>query len=168
MKVTYYPGCSLESSARDYDESIKIVCRALDIHLQEPKDWTCCGATSAHSLNRKLAVDLPARNLPAAEGRDRTCRSPVPYVITGWSGPKKRQGQGSISMIWLHLFPNRPCSKKSDPPIKAPLAGLIRGLLLRLYGHRPPKITGSKNYENPMEIDRIAEDNRDKRQTLVF
>ena len=67
MDVTYYPGCSLKSSARDYDESIKAICQALDINLQEPKDWTCCGATSAHSLKGKLAVDLPARNLPEAE-----------------------------------------------------------------------------------------------------
>jgi heterodisulfide reductase subunit B len=81
MKVTYYPGCSLESSARDYDESIKAVCRALDIQLQEPDNWTCCGATSAHSLSGKLAIDLPARNLPVAErlGQDMLVPCPLCY-----------------------------------------------------------------------------------------
>ena len=31
------------------------------------KDWICCGATAAHSLNHKLALALPARNLALAE-----------------------------------------------------------------------------------------------------
>jgi hypothetical protein len=32
-------------------------------------DWICCGATAAHSLNHKLAIALPARNLGLARGR---------------------------------------------------------------------------------------------------
>ncbi len=35
--------------------------------LRELDDWICCGATAAHSLNHKLAVALPARNLALAK-----------------------------------------------------------------------------------------------------
>lgn len=35
--------------------------------MRELDDWICCGATAAHSLNHKLAVALPARNLGLAE-----------------------------------------------------------------------------------------------------
>ena len=39
----------------------------LGVGLRELDDWICCGATAAHSLNHKLAVALPARNLALAK-----------------------------------------------------------------------------------------------------
>ena len=67
MNIGYYPGCALHGSSNDYDQSLKACLGALDISLQEVKDWICCGATAAHSLNHKLALALPARNLAMAE-----------------------------------------------------------------------------------------------------
>lgn len=63
MNIAYYPGCSLHSLAREYDYSARLVCRSLDIVLHEIEDWSCCGASAAHSLNQNLAIDLAARNL---------------------------------------------------------------------------------------------------------
>lgn len=63
MEVAYYPGCSVHSMAREYDQSTRLVCRQLDLNLREVDDWNCCGASSAHSFNRLLAVGLGARNL---------------------------------------------------------------------------------------------------------
>ena len=48
MKYAYYPGCSLESTAWDYDRSTRAVFTALGIELEEIRDWTCCGSTPAH------------------------------------------------------------------------------------------------------------------------
>ncbi|MBE0557380.1 MAG: heterodisulfide reductase subunit B, partial [Proteobacteria bacterium] len=48
-EVTYFPGCSLHGTAREYDESFRGVSKLLDIALHELDDWTCCGSTSAHS-----------------------------------------------------------------------------------------------------------------------
>jgi len=67
VKVSYYPGCSLHGTAKEYDQSVRVVSRALGIELEEIEDWSCCGATSAHSTNFKLSVALPARDLIAAE-----------------------------------------------------------------------------------------------------
>ena len=69
MKVSYYPGCSLEHSAKDYEESIEAVADLLDVQLEEVPDWNCCGATAAHSINENLALALPARNLVHAEAQ---------------------------------------------------------------------------------------------------
>jgi heterodisulfide reductase subunit B len=63
MRYAYYPGCSLESTARDYDISARAVCRALDIELHEIPDWICCGASSAHMTSELLSLALPAKNL---------------------------------------------------------------------------------------------------------
>ena len=54
MQYTYYPGCSLEGTALDYAASIAGVTPLLDMELEEIEDWTCCGATAAHSINHKL------------------------------------------------------------------------------------------------------------------
>lgn len=67
MKVSYYPGCSLHGTGKEYDQSVKAVSKALGIELNEVEDWSCCGATAAHSTNFKLSVALPARSLVAIE-----------------------------------------------------------------------------------------------------
>lgn len=67
MRLGFYPGCSLEGSAREYTESLKAIAPALGIELAEIAGWNCCGASAAHSLNPKLARALPARVLALAE-----------------------------------------------------------------------------------------------------
>ena len=59
MRVSYYPGCSLEATARDYQESLAYVCKQLGIELEEIPDWSCCGATAAHSTDEFLSLAFP-------------------------------------------------------------------------------------------------------------
>jgi len=68
MKYAYYPGCSTHSSAKEYGDSAKAVCKALDIELVEIPDWNCCGAIDAvSSYEPEFSVALAARNLALAE-----------------------------------------------------------------------------------------------------
>ena len=67
MKYTYYPGCSLQASAVEYDGSTRALMQSLDIELEEIEDWNCCGATAAEPVSRLLSYALPARNLAMAE-----------------------------------------------------------------------------------------------------
>ncbi len=67
MQVGYYPGCSLESTAKEFDLSIRAVFGEMDVSLKEIPDWNCCGASPAHCLNEELAKALPYRNLVMAE-----------------------------------------------------------------------------------------------------
>lgn len=70
MKYTYYPGCSLEATAKEYDISTRAVMRELGVELEELKDWTCCGASAAETVSYLLSLVLPARNLALAEQGD--------------------------------------------------------------------------------------------------
>ncbi len=70
MKYLYYPGCSLEGTAREYDVSTRALAKALEMDLVDLEDWTCCGATAGVSAGRWLALALPARNLAIAEKMD--------------------------------------------------------------------------------------------------
>jgi heterodisulfide reductase subunit B len=67
MNLAYYPGCALHGSSNDCEQSLRACLETLDVQLNEIDDWICCGATAAHSLNQKLAIALPARNLALAE-----------------------------------------------------------------------------------------------------
>jgi heterodisulfide reductase subunit B2 len=66
-QYAYYPGCSLESLAKDYQISAKEVARALELGLKEIEDWNCCGATAYFPVDEMLAYTLVARNLAIAE-----------------------------------------------------------------------------------------------------
>jgi heterodisulfide reductase subunit B len=63
----YYPGCSLESSSKEFDMSSRAVLSALGCDLVELDGWTCCGGSSAHAVDHVLGAALPARNLRLAE-----------------------------------------------------------------------------------------------------
>ena len=60
LRYSYYPGCSLEATAKEYDRSIREVVDILDVELVELKDWNCCGASSGHCTNYELSLALPA------------------------------------------------------------------------------------------------------------
>jgi heterodisulfide reductase subunit B len=63
MKIVYYPGCSLEGTALEYDASTRAVMQRLGAELVELEDWTCCGASAAEPVSYLLSMALPARNL---------------------------------------------------------------------------------------------------------
>jgi heterodisulfide reductase subunit B2 len=77
QEMTYFPGCSLATSARENNQSLNKFCRQFDIHLIELEDWNCCGSSSAHSIDSGVAMDLPARNLFLAPN-DRPLLAPCP------------------------------------------------------------------------------------------
>jgi heterodisulfide reductase subunit B len=65
--LTYYPGCSLKTSSKFYDTSIRGVLSFYGIGLEELADWSCCGASAGHTVNERLAYALAARNIAIAE-----------------------------------------------------------------------------------------------------
>jgi heterodisulfide reductase subunit B2 len=70
IDVSYFPGCSLATTAKENNQSLIECCRQMGIRLIELEDWNCCGSSSAHSIHHQLAFDLACRNLSLApEGR---------------------------------------------------------------------------------------------------
>jgi heterodisulfide reductase subunit B2 len=67
MNYTYFPGCSQESTAFNYDASARAVMKALDSSLVDLPNWNCCGATGADVVSDLLSFALPARNLAKAK-----------------------------------------------------------------------------------------------------
>ena len=66
MKFAYYPGCSATQTSIEYDESVRETAQNLGLELVEMADWTCCGASSGHTMNQELALALPCQNIVLA------------------------------------------------------------------------------------------------------
>lgn len=167
MKLSFYPGCSLEGMAIDYARSIDAVFQALDIDLVEIDDWSCCGATAAHSLSEAMSVILPARNLSAAEQMGLDIISPCANCFNRLRFSQQMIQKKVLDIPWpvtgdlkvhdMTRFLAEPAMiKQIKKRILKPLNGLK---LVCYYGCqmvRPPRITGYTDYENPQTLDRIS------------
>ncbi|HUH98449.1 MAG TPA: CoB--CoM heterodisulfide reductase iron-sulfur subunit B family protein [Anaerolineales bacterium] len=65
-KYLLYPGCSMESSAKAYYDSLIQVAPVIGLELEEIEDWNCCGATEYLGISLTPAYSLISRNLALA------------------------------------------------------------------------------------------------------
>ncbi len=168
MKVSFYPGCSLEGTAIDYRQSLEAAAEKLGIELAELPDWTCCGSSSAHVSDDGLAVGLAGRNLVIADkiGQDlmvpcSACFQRLKAADKSLKAGKTIEGidhkyQGkfnikhSADMIW------EVCGEKDiASKVKKPLTGLKPVCYYGCLTTRPPKITDAANPEDPQSMDEI-------------
>ena len=70
VTLSYFPGCSLKTGSKFYETSVRKVFSSYGIELKEIDDWSCCGASAAHTVDEELAHALVARNLALAEKED--------------------------------------------------------------------------------------------------
>jgi heterodisulfide reductase subunit B len=167
MKVTYYPGCSLEGTAVDYAASIAGIAPLLDVELVELFDWNCCGASSAHSLNHQIALRLPARNLALAEKAGRDVVAPCALCFNRLKVAEKAlldpEGEelgisyGGGIKIWdlLDFLTQNAFLEALAPKVVAPLMNLKAVCYYGCLAARPPAVTGKTNYENPRHMERL-------------
>jgi heterodisulfide reductase subunit B2 len=167
MKLSFYPGCALEGMANDYARSITAVFQHLDIGLVEINDWSCCGATAAHSLDEMMAVVLPARNLAQAEKLGLDIVSPCPNCFNRlWSSQmliKEKKVDipwevtGGLRVHEMTRFLAQPeMVQLVEKRVVRPLTDLKVVCYYGCQTVRPPRITGNTDFENPQTLDRIA------------
>jgi len=173
MDVAYYPGCSAHMMAREYDQSARLVCRQLDLNLQEIDDWNCCGASSAHSFDRLLAANLGARNLALAGQRSTGCvTSPCPCCFIALKtaslelkeneelrGVFEAGGTSSHEIKVTHLLQLLTEEVGLDS-ITSRVTHRLSGLKLAAYYGcltRPARIVGFDDPEQPVSLDLLLE-----------
>jgi len=66
MDYLYFPGCTLYTKAKNFDQTARNCSLLLGFELQEMKNWTCCGATFPLSTDNIMALLPPARILAKA------------------------------------------------------------------------------------------------------
>lgn len=173
MDFSYYPGCSLQATASEYDDSVRAVFTALDIRLHELDDWNCCGASSAHSLNRRLSLALPARNLALAQAAGLDLVMPCAACFNRHktadfslrtNGEQRAFIEEAVGFTFSGTVTVRPLLavigqliglERVQARVTRPLSGLK---VVGYYGCllvRPPEVTQFENPENPTLLDQI-------------
>jgi len=66
-RYTYYPGCTLKTTARNFEISTKASAEILDIKLVEPDRWNCCGTVHALATDDVMHQLAPIRNMIRVE-----------------------------------------------------------------------------------------------------
>jgi heterodisulfide reductase subunit B2 len=168
MEVSYYPGCSLNGTAREYDESFRAVAAVLGVELEELPDWTCCGASSAHVTDDNLAFMLASRNLDIAHKLGKELIVPCAACFQRLKRAEKARAAGksvegnpgncagkvrirhSADFIWDEF--GEKCIREK---MKKPLAGLNPVCYYGCLTARPPKVTDAKQPEDPQAMDEI-------------
>ncbi|HEX15924.1 MAG TPA: heterodisulfide reductase subunit B [Deltaproteobacteria bacterium] len=150
-RVGYYPGCSLEGSAREYDESARAVCEALGVELVELEDWNCCGASAIPPPPK--GKGLASRNLEIAR-RMGLEEMAVPCSAC-FLRLKEVKGDGVQIHHLLDFLSER--TEEIAGKVKRPLQGLKAAAYYGCLIVRPPEVTGAEHPENPQGMERILE-----------
>jgi heterodisulfide reductase subunit B len=172
---SYYPGCSLHSTASEFNDSVQAVLKVLDIGLHELEDWNCCSAASATTLNHALSLALPGRNLAIAQksGRDiivpctgcfnrhkATERELRSHSQSGMDIEEavgfKYEGNTNVRAL-LDVVANEIDREKIREKVQKPLKGLK---VVSYYGClllRPREVTQFEDPENPILLGQILE-----------
>jgi heterodisulfide reductase subunit B len=175
VRFAYYPGCSLESTAWDYDRSTRAVCGALGIDLVEIRDWTCCGSTPAHVSNASLAVGLSVLNLQKAAEMDlpimtacascysrlRTANYKVREEREERERAEKITGKpydGGVEVLHvLDVLANRLGEESIRQSVNSPLTGLKAASYYGCLLSRPPEVVAFESADHPTSMDRILD-----------
>ncbi|MDH3673959.1 MAG: heterodisulfide reductase-related iron-sulfur binding cluster [Anaerolineae bacterium] len=170
--IAYFPGCSLHSTAAEYDQTIRAVAEVLDLELVEPPDWICCGSSPAHSTDHTLATVLPMRTLATVEqmGLD-TVTAPCSAcfarmkaathtlahdeemakaveAVTGYV----YQGRVTVQHL-LDTLVDRAGLDRIEASTRKPLTGLKIACYYGCLVTRPPQITQAEHVEYPTKMD---------------
>lgn len=173
MKYTYYPGCTIGTTAVEFGLSTDAVCEALGMELVELEDWNCCGASSAHSLDHELALRLPARNLALAQvaGLDIVAPCPACYQHVLQADRELRRNEAwrrEMEALLGFTYSGQPRIRHllealTEPEaleavrqrVTRPLNGLRVASYYGCVLVRPPEFTGWDDPEHPTRMDRL-------------
>ncbi len=72
MDYLYFPGCTLYTKAKSFDQTARDCSLLLGFELKEMKNWTCCGATFPLAKDNLMALLPPARILANAREQGET------------------------------------------------------------------------------------------------
>ena len=174
MKLAFYPGCALESAAKEYKESTLLVARSLGLDMEEIPDWICCGATAAHMSDEVLAVALPAYDLLKAKrmGVDAVvascaaCYSRMrsanyelkrdPAMVDKVAEVLGERYEGEVDVKhFLEIVSGIP-GEDLKARIKQPLEGVRIASYYGCLLVRPAEVTGFDDREDPQKLDDLA------------
>jgi heterodisulfide reductase subunit B len=173
-EVGYYPGCSLHSLAKEFNQSALAVLETLERTPVEPKGWICCGSSPAHRVDHKLSIQLPTESLVLFE-QEGISEVTLPCAMCfnrfrtaarelRLDSDLKEEIEGELNTSYqdslvisslLDYIVNTIGLEDVAEKVHKPLEGLNVACYYGCLLTRPPEITGSDEPEYPMGMDRL-------------
>jgi heterodisulfide reductase subunit B2 len=172
--IAYYPGCSLHSTAAEFNTSSQAVAEALGMQLVEPDGWVCCGSTAAHRADQEVALRLPMENLSLIEqygfnevvmpcaacfNRHKAALYEIHHDEPAKAGLDRTLDYEYQDKVRVNTLAGALLDHVGVDRISAAVTRPLHGLrLVCYYGcllTRPPQVTGAPHPENPTEIDEL-------------
>ncbi len=63
MKISYYPGCTLKTNAKNFEDSTLCSLKYLGVEVEELPRWNCCGTVFSLATDDLIHHLAPVRNL---------------------------------------------------------------------------------------------------------
>jgi heterodisulfide reductase subunit B len=172
--VAYYPGCSLHSTATEFNRSTEAVCEAVGLKLVEPRGWVCCGSSAAHRTDPEAAVRLPATNLALIEqsgfqevtmpcaacfNRHKSAQYAMRHHPEHRAAVETALGYEYRDTVTVSTLAEALLRHVGTDAIRARIQKPLEGLrVVAYYGcllTRPPQVTDAPHPENPTELDEL-------------
>ncbi|MBQ4575651.1 MAG: CoB--CoM heterodisulfide reductase iron-sulfur subunit B family protein [Clostridia bacterium] len=177
MKVSYFPGCTLRTKARDLDLLSRRCAEALGVTLEEIDDWQCCGGVFTTARDEIATKLSSVRALKAAKAKDQmlvtvcsACHNVIKqtnhamqtdsdfalrvnnYMNIG--DPENQPYYGETKVLhFLELLRDVVGFERVQAAVKNPLTGRRIGAYYGCLLLRPGKTMAMDDVENPSIIE---------------
>lgn len=173
MKIPYYPGCTLNTFAKSFDESARDAAVAIGFEMAELKQWNCCGATFPLTPDNLIALSAPAKVLSNAgkEGDTLTTLCSVCYNVLKRTNKVMRDNRekrstingfieeeydGAVNVLhFLEVLRDKIGFDKVKAAVKRPLTGIKTGAYYGCMLLRPFEDMGIDNAERPTVFENL-------------
>ena len=99
MKVSYFPGCTLRTKAKELDAYARECGALLGVELCEIPDWQCCGGVFS-SAKDEIASKLPSvRAFQASSAALAICAARNSNVSSGCATPCAQSSPGTTQVL---------------------------------------------------------------------
>lgn len=167
MKIPYYPGCTLNTVAKDFENSAKAAAAAVGVEMEELSQWNCCGATFPLAAGNVMGLTAPAKVLSNArkEGETVTTLCSVCYNVLKRTNKVIRDNKEKRSVInsfieedydgtlnvvhFLEVLRDSVGFDKVKEAVKRPLGGIKTGTYYGCMLLRPFEDMGIDKAEGP-------------------
>jgi heterodisulfide reductase subunit B len=171
MKISYFPGCTLNTTAKGFDHSLRASAQVLGIVLAELPEWNCCGATFPLLADNVLDLAGPASVLVAArEAGERlavactTCYNVLRRTNLAISSDEDKREklnffieaeyEGDLQVLdVLQVLRDEVGFDKIAQMVKKPLTGLKAAAYYGCMVLRPAAEVAYDDPENPRALD---------------
>ena len=174
MKVSYFPGCTLKTKAKELDVQARKVAEALGVTMEEIKDWQCCGGAFTTSMDEIATKLSSVRALKEANEKGQplvtvfsACHNVIKqtndamknneyfsFRANNYMAEGEYHGEAEV-LHYLELLRDKVGFDKLKEKVVNPLAGKKVAAYYGCLLLRPSKVMAMDDPENPTIMEDI-------------